>query len=276
MAGPERDLNRTRNGAVGGPAGDRWISSPPPMANRGRRSKMARSADKQIIVVIIPVLNEEDSIGLVLEHIPEGMATAVIVVDNGSTDRTGAVAAEGGAVVVREPRRGYGAACLRGMAEAARFDPDVIVFLDGDYSDYPEDMADLVRPVEEAGYDMVIGSRMLGHRAPGAMPVQALIGNVLVPRIIRWLYGHRYTDLGPFRAIRYDRLLELEMADRNFGWTVEMQIKAAQRKYRTLDVPVRYRKRVGVSKITGTLSGAVRAGVKILWVTFRYALRRQG
>ena len=130
--------------------------------------------------------------------IPEGMATAVIVVDNGSTDRTGAVAAEGGAVVVREPRRGYGAACLRGMAEAARFAPDFIVFLDGDYSDYPEDMADLVRPITEEGYDMVIGSRMLGHRAPGAMPVQALIGNVLVPRIIRWLYGHRYTDLGPF------------------------------------------------------------------------------
>ena len=237
---------------------------------------MARSADKKTIVVIIPVLNEEDSIGLVLEHIPEGMATVVIVVDNGSTDRTGAVAAEGGAVVVHEPRRGYGAACLRGMAEAARFAPDVIVFLDGDFSDYPEDMADLVRPIVEAGYDMVIGSRMLGHRAPGAMPVQALIGNVLVPRIIRWLYGHRYTDLGPFRAIRYDRLLELEMADQNFGWTVEMQIKAAQRKYRTLDVPVRYRKRVGVSKITGTLSGAVRAGVKILWVTFRYAFGPQG
>lgn len=121
---------------------------------------------------------------------------------------------------------------------------------------------------------MVIGSRMLGRRAPGAMPVQALIGNIMVPAIIRWLYGHRYTDLGPFRAIRYDRLLALGMVDQNFGWTVEMQIKAAQRNYRTLDVPVRYRKRVGVSKITGTLSGAVKAGVKILWVTFRYAVRQ--
>ena len=231
----------------------------------------ARPVDGRNIVVIIPVLNEEDSIGLVLAHIPEEMAAAVIVVDNGSTDRTAAVALEGGAVVVREPRRGYGAACLRGMAEAVRFAPDVIVFLDGDYSDYPEEMADLVRPVMEEGCDLVIGSRMLGRRAPGSMPVQAVIGNVLVPRIIRWLYGHRYTDLGPFRAIRYDRLLELEMADQNFGWTVEMQIKAAQKGYRTLDVPVRYRRRVGVSKITGTLSGAVRAGVKILWVTFRYA-----
>ena len=235
----------------------------------------ARPADGRNIVVIIPVLNEEDSIGVVLAHIPEGMAAAVIVVDNGSTDRTAAVAAEGCAVVVSEPRRGYGAACLRGMAEAARFAPDVIVFLDGDYSDYPEEMADLVRPILDEGYDMVIGSRMLGHRAPGSMPVQAVIGNVLVPRIIRWLYGHRYTDLGPFRAIRYDRLLKLEMTDQNFGWTVEMQIKAAQKGYRTLDVPVRYRKRVGVSKITGTLSGAVRAGVKILWVTFRYAFERK-
>ena len=233
---------------------------------------MARSADSRNIVVIIPVLNEEDSIGLVLAHIPAGMAAAVIVVDNGSTDRTAAVAAEGGAVVVREPRRGYGVACLRGMAEAARFDPDIIVFLDGDFSDYPEEMADLVRPIVEEGCDLVIGSRMLGRRAPGSMPVQAVIGNVLVPRIIRWLYGHRYTDLGPFRAIRYDRLLALEMADKDFGWTVEMQIKAAQQGYRTLDVPVSYRRRVGISKITGTLSGAVRAGVKILWVTFRYAV----
>ena len=232
----------------------------------------ARPVDGRTIVVIIPVLNEEDSIGLVLAQIPEGMAAAVIVVDNGSTDRTAAVASGGGAVVVREPQRGYGAACLRGMAEAARFAPDVIVFLDGDYSDYPEEMADLVRPILDEGYDMVIGSRMLGHRAPGSMPVQAVIGNVLVPRIIRWLYGHRYSDLGPFRAIRYDRLLELEMADQNFGWTVEMQIKAAQKGYRTLDVPVNYRRRVGVSKITGTLSGAVRAGMKILWVTFRYAV----
>ena len=171
------------NGAVDGPTGERWVSGPPPASTRDRRTKMESSSDNPTIVVIIPVLNEEDSIGLVLAHIPEGMAAAVIVVDNGSTDRTGAVAAEAGAVVVREPRRGYGAACLRGMAEAARFAPDVIVFLDGDYSDYPEEMADLVRPVVEEGCDLVIGSRMLGRRAPGSMPIQSLIGNVMVPRI---------------------------------------------------------------------------------------------
>ena len=238
------------------------------------RPDMGKSSDEKTIVVIIPVLNEAESIGLVLSHIPNGIASAVIVVDNGSTDETAAVAEAGGAVVVVESQRGYGAACLRGMTEAVRFAPDIIVFLDGDYSDYPEEMSGLVRPILDDGYDMVIGSRMLGRRAPGAMPIQSLIGNVMVPRIIRWLYGHSYTDLGPFRAIRYDRLLELGMADRNFGWTVEMQIKAAQRGFRTLDVPVRYRKRVGVSKITGTLSGAVRAGVKILWVTFRYAFRK--
>lgn len=225
--------------------------------------------------MIIPVLNEEDSIGLVLADIPKELISRVIVVDNGSTDRTNQIASEAGAIVVREPQRGYGAACLRGMAAAKQYHPDLIVFLDGDYSDRPEDMYLLVKPILEEGYDMTIGSRMLGHREPGALPIQSLIGNYMVPIIIRFLYGHHYTDLGPFRAIRYDQLLALNMEDTNFGWTVEMQIKAAQKKYRTIDVPVRYRQRVGVSKITGTLSGAVRAGFKILWVTFTYVFRKK-
>jgi len=224
-------------------------------------------------VVIIPVLNEEESIGLVLSKIPTGFVRVVIVVDNGSTDRTVAIATKAGALVVQESRRGYGAACQRGVREAGYYSPDIIVFLDGDYSDYPEEIIKLVHPIATGDYDMVIGSRLLGQRRPGAMPIQALIGNLLVPRIIQWLYGHNYTDLGPFRAIRYDRLMALGMVDLNFGWTVEMQIKAAQKRYRTLDVPVSYRQRVGISKITGTWSGSIKAGIKILWVTFGYALR---
>jgi glycosyltransferase involved in cell wall biosynthesis len=177
---------------------------------------LTKTDKKPDITVIIPVLNEEDAIGLVLADIPARMVSRVIVVDNGSTDRTGQMASEAGAIVVRESKRGYGVACLRGMAEAKQYQPDLIVFLDGDYSDYPEDMALLVKPILEAGFDMAIGSRMLGQREPGALPIQSLIGNYLVPQIIRFLYGHHYTDLGPFRAIRYDRLVDLNMEDMNF------------------------------------------------------------
>ena len=229
--------------------------------------------DTPDITVIIPVLNEEKSIGLVLGAIPEGLVSRVIVVDNGSTDRTGEVAQAAGAIVVSEPQRGYGAACLKGIEEAKRYDPGIIVFLDGDFSDHPEEMPALIKPIVEDGYDMVIGSRMIGEREPGAQPIQSMIGNYMVPRIIRFLYGAHYTDLGPFRAIRFDRLLDLNMQDRNFGWTVEMQIKAAKWKYRTIDIPVRYRHRIGVSKITGTFSGAVKAGFKILWMTFSHVFR---
>jgi len=225
------------------------------------------------ITVIIPVLNEQDSIGRVLDAIPNGLASRVIVVDNGSTDRTGEIARMLGAIVISEPRRGYGAACLRGIEEAKRYNPDIIVFLDGDFSDHPEEMPTLVKPIVEDGYDMVIGSRMIGEREPGALPIQSMIGNFMVPRIIRVLYGVHYTDLGPFRAIRFDRLIDLDMQDRNFGWTVEMQIKAAKRKYRTIDIPVRYRRRIGVSKITGTFGGAIKAGIKILWMTFSHVFR---
>jgi glycosyltransferase involved in cell wall biosynthesis len=238
-----------------------------------RETRPLTEIESPNIVVIIPVLNEEQSIGLVLDAIPEKLVSQVVVVDNGSTDGTARVASEKGAVVVNEPQRGYGAACLRGIEQARLQQPDIIVFLDGDFSDHPEEMPALIEPIVDRDYDMVIGSRMLGTREPGALPIQSLIGNFMVPRIIRILYGARYTDLGPFRAIRFDRLMDLDMQDRNFGWTVEMQIKAAKWNYKTVDIPVSYRHRIGISKITGTFGGAVKAGFKILWMTFSHVFR---
>ena len=223
------------------------------------------------ILVIIPAYNEEDSIGRVIDDIPEGLVSEVVVVNNGSTDNTVQVAESHGATVVDEPGRGYGQACLRGIEYAKILSkcPDIIVFLDGDYSDYPEEMTALVEPILEQGYDMVIGSRKLGKSEQGAMLPQARFGNALATTLIKWLYGIQFTDLGPFRAIKFEKLLELQMTDTSYGWTVEMQVKAAKSGYRCTEVPVRYRKRIGVSKITGTLSGSFKAGYKILWTIFK-------
>ena len=220
------------------------------------------------IAVVIPACDEEEAIGKVLQDIPD-IAQQIIVVDNGSSDRTAKVARRLGACVVGEPRRGYGQACLAGMAQLDG--PDIVVFLDGDYSDYPEDMLALVRPLVAGRADIVIGSRVLGQREKGALLPQARFGNWLATCLIRLLFGVAFTDLGPFRALRYDALMRLEMQDRNFGWTAEMQVKAARLGLRSAEVPVRYRRRIGTSKITGTLSGTLRAGYKILWTIFRYA-----
>ena len=214
------------------------------------------------IAVVIPACDEEEAIGKVLQDIPD-IAQQIIVVDNGSADRTAEVARRLGACVVGEPRRGYGQACLAGMAHLDS--PDIVVFLDGDYSDYPEDMLAIVRPIIADGADMVIGSRVLGQREKGALLPQARFGNWLATFLIRLLFGVTFTDLGPFRALRYDALMRLEMQDRNFGWTAEMQVKAARLGLRATEVPVRYRRRIGTSKITGTLRGTLRAGYKILW-----------
>lgn len=228
--------------------------------------------------VIIPALNEEQSLPRVLGDLPAVGRT--IVVDNGSTDRTAAVAAAAGANVVQEPQRGYGAACLCGLAEiekaigAGQPPPSVVVFLDGDYSDYPEHLPDLVSPILAGEADFVLGSRLLGQREAGAMPPQSVWGNRLACFLMRWLFGARYTDLGPFRAIDYQSLRSLGMVDRNFGWTVEMQIKARRARLRTLEVPVPYRCRIGQSKISGTLAGTIKAGYKILFVIAKYGLRR--
>jgi glycosyltransferase involved in cell wall biosynthesis len=225
-----------------------------------------------IIRVIIPAFNEEKAIVRVLDEIPDTLIHEVIVVNNASTDNTGIVASRAGATVLNAPTPGYGNACLRGIEYIAGVEPktDIVVFLDGDHSDYPGEMHFVVRPILEGHADLVIGSRALGAREKGSMTPQQIFGNRLATVLIRRLYGVRFSDLGPFRAIRFDKLLELDMRDKTYGWTVEMQVKAARKNLRCTEVPVNYRKRIGVSKVSGTLKGTVLAGYKILWTIFRY------
>lgn len=220
------------------------------------------------VSVMIPVLNERESISSVLRAIPPNLPQEIIVIDNGSTDGTAEIAGSHGARVVHEPRRGYGRACLRGIEQLS--DPDVVVFLDGDFSDHPEEMPLLVDPIVRNEADLVIGSRRLGKSEKDALPSHARFGNALAGTLIYWFFRHRYTDLGPFRAIRYTSLKSLGMQDRNFGWTVEMQIKAVRKGLRIFEVPVSYRKRIGTSKISGTIVGSIKAGTKILWTIFKY------
>jgi glycosyltransferase involved in cell wall biosynthesis len=227
-----------------------------------------------VIDVLIPAWNEEDALPLVLEALPSDWVRQVIVCDNGSTDRTAVVAEQMGAVVVTELERGYGAACLAGMRYLQLLpkeeQPDVLVFMDGDYSDYPEELPALVAPILEGSADMVIGSRLAGGLDKGVMTVPQQFGNWLAPTLIKWMFGYSFTDLGPFRAIRWDSLLALEMKDRNFGWTVEMQVKAARKGLRCTEMPVQYRKRAaGESKVSGTVKGTIKAGWKILYTIFR-------
>ena len=221
------------------------------------------------IAVIIPVLNEEASIGRVLSAIPQ-WADDVIVVDNGSTDGTADAARAAGARVILEPRRGYGSACLAGIA--ALTEPGVVVFLDGDFSDHPEEMHLLVDPIANGEGDLVVGSRTKGTREKGALTPQARFGNWLACALIRLFWRTTYTDLGPFRAIRTSSLRALHMADRDYGWTVEMQIKAARQGMRIQEAAVQYRRRIGRSKISGTVRGVVLAGTKILFTVFKLAV----
>lgn len=224
------------------------------------------------IDIVSPAFNEEASLPLVLADIPRPPVRRVVVANNRSTDETARVAEEGGAIVVPAPVPGYGSACLSGLDYLRRNDPpDIVVFLDADYSDHPEELPQVVAPILEDRADVVIGSRVLGQRERGALLPQARMGNFVACGLIRLLYGHRYTDLGPFRAIRWQAFEELGMEDPNFGWTAELQVKALKHGLRVVEVPVSYRKRVGVSKITGTLKGTVLAGYKILWTVFRYS-----
>jgi len=220
--------------------------------------------------IIIPAFNEESSIGLVLDALPQETIHEIIVVNNNSTDDTARVATEHGARVVDEPQRGYGSACLRGMSELDA--PDIVVFLDGDFSDFPEEIVELVNPIEKGKSDFVLGSRMILPESRMALLPQARYGNRLAVFLIKLFFNYSFTDLGPFRAIRYSSLMDIGMQDTDFGWTVEMQVKAVKNGLRIQEVPVKYRERIGVSKITGTVSGTFKAGTKIIYTIFKYLL----
>jgi len=224
---------------------------------------------RPVTAVVIPAFDEEAAVGRVLDEIPREWADRVIVVDNASRDRTAEVAAAHGAEVVREARRGYGAACLCGIAETGE-ETEVIVILDADHSDYPQDLPDLLAPIARDEADFVIGSRTLGRAEKGALPWNQRWGNALACRLMHFLYRRRFTDMGPFRAIRRAHLLALDMRDLTFGWNVEMQAKALAAGLRIVEVPVRYRRRTGRSKISGTVSGTLKAGTKIIATILRH------
>ncbi|MBK9270095.1 MAG: glycosyltransferase family 2 protein [Saprospiraceae bacterium] len=227
-----------------------------------------------LVDLITPALNEEKAIGLVIEDIPKQTIRHILVCDNGSTDQTREIAASKGAIVLTELERGYGAACLKGMQWIAALpledQPEIIVFIDSDYSDFPDEIPDLIQPIVENKADLVIGSRVLGKSQKGSLTQVQKFGNWLATYLIRTLYGYQFTDLGPFRAIRYTTLLGLNMKDRNYGWTVEMQIKAAKNKIRAIEIPVSYKNRIGVSKVSGTIKGSFLAGCKILYTIFKH------
>jgi len=221
---------------------------------------------------VIPVFNERESLPRVVGDLRDYRIGEIVVVDNGSSDGTPAVAASLPVRVVVEPRRGYGSACLAGLEALRAAPPDGVLFLDGDYSDHPEEAGTLLDAIE-AGADLAIGSRVLGRAEKGALLPQARFGNALATYLIRRIHGQQYTDLGPFRAVRWDALAKIAMEDTTFGWTCEMQVKAARLNLRIVEVPVSYRRRIGVSKIAGTFTGTIRAGYKILWTIVRHAAK---
>ena len=218
--------------------------------------------------VIIPAFNEEQSISKVIDEIPKQLVEEIIVVNNNSTDRTGSIAEQAGATVLFESFKGYGASCLKGIEYIKSKPVDVVVFLDGDFSDYPGEIENLLAPIINDDFDFVLGSRVSGEREKGALPVQSRIGSIIAGFLIQLFWGVKFTDLGPFRAIKFEKLVSLGMKDKWFGWTVEMQIKAAKKYLKILEVPVSYRKRIGKSKVTGTVKGSVMAGVIILKTIF--------
>ncbi len=226
----------------------------------------------KIVRVIIPALNEEKSIAKVINEIPSSIVKEIIVCDNGSTDNTSTEAEKAGATVLVEQEKGYGASCLKGINYVNNLNQktDIIVFLDGDYSDYPKEMNIIIAPILNNEAQMVIGSRALGHKEAGSLTPQQIFGNWLATKMLHLFYGVKFTDLGPFRAITLNALNQLNMVDRNYGWTVEMQIKAAKQNIKCAEVPVNYRNRIGFSKVSGTVKGTIMAGYKIIFTLFKY------
>lgn len=222
------------------------------------------------VAVILPAFNEMNAIGAVLKALPKQLDD-VIVVDNNSTDNTAAIAKEQGATVLFEKRKGYGYACLKGIDYLKNNPPDIVVFLDADYSDFPEDLVHLIAPILNNKVDFVVGARVAALREKGAMTPQQLFGNALACWLMRRLFDSQFTDLGPFRAIRWETLMQLHMNDKTYGWTIEMQLKVLRQKITYIEIPVRYRKRIGYSKVSGTLKGTIFAGIKILgWIAKHY------
>lgn len=229
---------------------------------------------KPIIKVIIPAYNEQDSIANVINDIPK-IVDEVIVISNNSTDNTEINAENAGATVLKEHREGYGYACLKGMDYIGRqkVKPEIIVFLDGDYSDYPEQLTEIIHPILNDNIDFVIGSRVKELRETGAMTPQQVFGNWLATSLMKLFFGAKFTDLGPFRAIKYEKLLRLKMRDKTYGWTVEMQLKALKQDLTYTEFPVKYRNRIGISKVSGTIKGTIFAGIKILGWIFKYSFK---
>jgi glycosyltransferase involved in cell wall biosynthesis len=227
--------------------------------------------------VIIPAFNEENAVGQVIDDLPVSLLRHVVVCDNGSTDDTAQAAQSRGAVVVYERQKGYGSACQKGLAYLGELEkaPDIVVFLDADYSDYPDELPDLVWPIMDSDCELVIGSRVLGNVEKGALTIPQRFGNRLATVLMRIMFGVHFTDLGPFRAVRYESLKQMNMKDPDYGWTVEMQIKAAQMGMKCKEVPVSYRKRIGTSKVSGTVRGVIGAGTKILGLIFWYGIMKR-
>ncbi|MCF8368831.1 MAG: glycosyltransferase family 2 protein [Bacteroidales bacterium] len=225
-----------------------------------------------IVDLVIPAYNEEGSIAKVVSGISKEVVREIVVINNNSSDNTAEIAKRAGATVLQEVRRGYGWACLKGIAHVANKEtpPDILVFMDGDYADYPEELPNILQPILKDDMDLVIGSRALGVREKGSMTIPQVFGNWLSTSLMNLIYRSKFTDLGPFRAIKLDMLLALDMQDKTYGWTIEMQIKAVKQKMKCTEVAVNYRKRIGFSKVSGTVKGTLMAGVKIIYLIFKY------